>query len=156
MSAIISKCGLYRYTLERRWNQADYFVLWIMLNPSTADETTDDATIRRCKAFSKAWGYGGLLVGNLYAYRSPTPNALWACQDVIGPGNDLYLTELAKRAALIVCAWGQRGPTSERRDSVLKILRAHGTTHALAFTKGGEPRHPLYLPGNLKPEVWNT
>ena len=154
MSAIISKCGLYRYSLERRWSQADYFVLWVMLNPSTADATENDATIRRCIAFSKAWGYGGLLVGNLYAYRSSTPNALWACGDVIGPDNDAYLAELTKRAAHVVCAWGQRGPIPERRDAVLRILSARGPVHALAFTKAGEPRHPLYLPAALKPEIW--
>jgi hypothetical protein len=156
--ATLSPCGKYRYTLERRWSELPRYVLWIMLNPSTADATQDDATIRRCVGYTRAWGYTGILVGNLYAFRATHPrdlerayydkvhelgkaranfdlDPLDRCEaEVIGPDNDRHLGELVQRASLVVCAWGQLGPLDSRRWQVMKILRAAGVTpRALKF-----------------------
>jgi hypothetical protein len=153
MTAVISRCGQYRYTLERPEGGATgRLVLWVMVNPSTATADTNDATIRRCIAFTRDWRYDGLLVGNLYAFRSRHPKALKAAADPVGPDNDTHLAELARRATLIVCAWGQRGPQRHRPDAVRGILGR--PVHALGFTQGGEPRHPLMLRADLRPEVW--
>lgn len=153
MSATISQCGLYRYTLERKWAIGDRTVLWVMLNPSTADHEVNDPTIRRCIGFSKAWGYDGLMVGNLYAYRATKPAALWEAGDNIdirGSENDAHLGRMAACASLIVAAWG--GNADHRRAvRTLHLLAGLGVVHQLGATKGGMPLHPLYLPGDLKP-----
>jgi hypothetical protein len=153
MSATISACGLYRYTLERRWSDRVGRVLWVMLNPSTADATTNDATIRRCIGFSHAWGYGALVVGNLYAFRATQPADLQKATDPIGPENDRYLREMTRTAALVIAAWGANAQP-ERAAVVTALLRHYGGIHTLGFTKGGQPRHPLRLPSTLKPEFW--
>lgn len=154
-AAVVSSCGLYRYKLQRTWGaRGGAEVLWIMLNPSTADETHDDPTIRRCRNFSKAWGYDGMLVVNLYAYRTAHPrelrNAWLSGIDIVGPHSRLYLQDAAGDAALIVCAWGQRGPIPRVAFDMRRELYKSSPC-ALAYTKSGEPRHPLMLPKNLKP-----
>jgi len=144
MSAVISPCGKYRYQLGREWDEGDT-VLWIMLNPSTADAETDDPTIRRCTAFSKRWGFAAMLVGNLYAFRATQPDALWAmaAQDARGPKNISYLNSMVDYCRLVVCAWGASGgpgvPLSLQQFD-RSILRCLGKT------KNGAPRHPLYVP----------
>lgn len=157
---VISQCGNYRYLLSRQWESAPKYVLWLMLNPSTADATKDDATIRRCTGFSKHWGYGGLLVANLYALRTPYPGDLFnAAIDPVGPGTDAYIKYVAARASLIVCAWGQCGPDPGRRWDVLRLLRdVQGEAprlHYLILNSTGEPGHPLRLKATLKPTVWD-
>jgi hypothetical protein len=155
MTAVISECGEYRYSLGRRLASGSRFVLWVMLNPSTADATTNDPTIRRCIGFTRLWGYDGLLVGNLYGLRTPEPRWLANADDPVGPKNDHHLHELAARATLIVCAWGKPGPQKDRPAKVLEILRGHAPeVTALGFTKSGEPRHPLMLPKALTPQRW--
>lgn len=154
-NAIISACGQYRYGLERYWGNTLTRVLWIMLNPSTADGTSDDPTIRRCVGFTEAWGFSGLVVANLYAYRTPYPKALRtkyaAAGDIVGPDNDHWIKFMAERSSLVVCAWGQIGPDPHRPPAVRRML---GQVSALGFTKSGQPRHPLMLPKNLTPQVW--
>jgi hypothetical protein len=163
--AELSECGRYRYTLERAWAQLPRYVLWLMLNPSTADAAKDDATIRRCIGYARAWGYTGILVGNLYAWRSTSPRGLLyagaAGSDPIGPENDRHVRGLVTRAELVVCAWGQTGPLTEARQRVLQILRPrrHGgdcphEPHALKFNANGEPAHPLRLAAKLQPAHW--
>lgn len=164
--AVISGCGRYRYTLE--WDlQASLplvergaaralglSVLFVMLNPSTADASVDDATIRRCLGFARAWGYSRLLVGNLFALRATQPEALLADEDPVGPDNDEYLFEyLAGRADLTVAAWGSHQAVGARGPAVLARLREGGDVYCLGQTQGGEPRHPLYLPGKLEPQL---
>jgi hypothetical protein len=153
MSATISECGTYRYTLERKWSSGTRDVLWVMLNPSTADHEINDPTIRRCIGFSKAWGYDGLMVGNLYAYRATKPADLWDAGDNVdirGSENDQHLCRMAARAALIVAAWGS-GADHRRAVRTLHMLAGFGVVHQLRATKGGMPCHPLYLPGDLTP-----
>lgn len=160
MSAIISPCGKYRYTLLRAWNEleAPRRVLWIMLNPSTADADEDDQTIRKCMAFSKRWGYDGLMVGNLYAWRSTSPAELLAAgrtQDIVGPEADRYLAEMLQSAELVICAWGGNAQPDRVADvRALVAQHARSAPCFLELTTGTppQPKHPLYLPGGLAPQ----
>lgn len=147
-SAVIR--GPYRYELRRRW-AAGPQVAWVMLNPSTADADANDATIRRCVAFSRSWGYGALVVVNLFALRSTDPTALKTAVDPVGPGNDAYILAADDESEVTVAAWGAHGALFGRGREVRLALR---DPHVLALTKSGEPRHPLYLPGGLRPARW--
>lgn len=130
-----------------------------MLNPSIADADQDDPTIRRCIDFATRWGYGGLDVANLYAFRATKPSALKAAStvlDVVGPMNDAWIRSLALDANLIVCAWGQLGPDKGRARFVRDLLSQH-KIHALAYTKiDDQPRHPLMLKKDLVPLEYST
>ena len=109
-SAEISPCGLYRYSLTRKWEAWKGTVNFIMLNPSTADAQEDDPTIRRCIGFAKAWGYGGIVVTNLFAYRATNPKELKKVDKPFGEHNHLYQLEAAVISSeLTVCAWGAHG-----------------------------------------------
>lgn len=154
-SATISPCKLYRYTLARWWVEHPKRVaLWVMLNPSTADDEIDDRTIGRCIGFSKSWGLDGLIVGNLYALRSTDPKALASAADPVGPGNDKALYDAATLADVIVCGWGSCGFVSDER--VREVLRIIGKpVHCLGVTASGMPAHPLYLPGDTLLREYN-
>lgn len=149
--AVFSPCGLFRYSLDRQWGPAVPYVLWVMLNPSTADAEQDDPTIRRCIRFTQDWGYGALKVCNLYALRATDPLVLIGARYPVGDSNDAYIRDCAGQAALIVCAWGTKAePTRSAR--VKEIIRSTGARPAcLSMTKSGEPGHPLYLRGDLRP-----
>lgn len=153
-SAVISADGAYRYRLDRRW-RAGAAVAWVMLNPSTADADAEDATSRRCAAFSRSWGFGALSVVNLYALRATDPAELWLAKDPVGPENDRYIAE-ALTGAAVVAAWG----AGARPGRITEVLALHAATpgagrlHALAVTASGQPRHPLYLRASLTPVPW--
>lgn len=142
--AVISECGRYRYRLYRGWApERQRTVLWVMLNPSTADAHLDDPTIRRCIAFSTSLGYGDMWVANWYAYRATDPAELWKLPsmiDAIGPENDRHLAALAKRCDRIIVAWGADGPAVP-----CESLRTPDGLWRLGTTKSGKPRHPLYV-----------
>lgn len=140
--------GPYRYLLWRIWNPMQPRLLWVMLNPSTADETTNDPTLRRILGFSRAAGFGGLEVVNLYALRSPSPKALLLAPDAIGPENDLHIQEAAVRAGRIVAGWGNEGARNGR-DRALLALVSH-PVFCLGTTRQGHPRHPLYVKAQTK------
>lgn len=148
-SACISECGRYRYRLYRQWDENRPDVLFVMLNPSTADHRMDDRTITRCVGFARDWCYGGLLVGNLFALRSTNPAELYKGDDPIGPYNDAALRDMAARVDVIVAAWGDNGAFRNRGSKVLRMLS--GKCYALKLNRSGHPAHPLYLPGDLKP-----
>jgi len=149
-----SECRRYRYRLGRIWSMFNKrFVLWVMLNPSTADEIKNDPTMNRCINFSKAWGYDGLMVGNLYAWRSTDPAALWKADDPIGCENDAHIAEMASQASMIVCAWGGKGK-SQRVAEVMQMLKAVMPVHALKINDDGSPGHPLYLKEELQPFLY--
>lgn len=153
-TAVISECGQYRYLLTRAWDETLPNATFVMLNPSTADATVDDPTIRRCVGFARTWGCGSLAVVNLYAYRATDPNELDAAPDPVGPDNDSYLTAAAcVSGSLLIGAWGAHA-RSERITQVLALPGMHRLT-ALAVTRGGQPRHPLYLRADLTPEPWS-
>jgi hypothetical protein len=146
--ARLSDCGAYRYTLTRRWANDGPTATFIMLNPSTADAEQDDPTIRRCLGFAKALGCGRLIVGNLYAYRATKPADLWLAADPVGPDNDATLAALADTDGPLIAAWGINAKPA-RVGAALTLLGPKLT--ALGVTKQGAPRHPLYLPGTVRP-----
>lgn len=147
---IFSTCRTYRYTLWREWIGGDGYAMFIGLNPSTADESTDDPTIRRCIAFAKSWGYAGLCMANLFAFRATDPKAMLKASDPVGPDNDSYLQRLSQGAGVVIAAWGAHG-THNGRDRTVRALITN--LHYLRLTKDGHPGHPLYLPGDLRPAV---
>ncbi|PND29022.1 DUF1643 domain-containing protein [Sinorhizobium sp. M4_45] len=152
-SAVISECDAYRYRLERHWDGEKAKVAFLMLNPSTADASQDDPTIRRCIGFAKAWGFGGLIVGNLFALRSTDPKALYDHPDPIGPDNDQHILAIAKSARKIVCAWGTHGSLHDRGREVAERLEFFDLV-ALKITADGQPGHPLYLAADTQPRSY--
>ena len=147
--------GPYRYRLDRIWDAGKACLAFIMLNPSTADETDDDPTLRRCLHFAQRGAvYGGLIVVNLFAWRATDPSDLireeQAGTDVVGPKNDEAVRTAATVADDAVCAWGAMGGLfPARANHVLAILREIGAkTHSLGLTKNRSPKHPLYLPNH--------
>ena len=152
-TAELSPCERYRYCLGRHWNKSAPACLFIMLNPSTADHIIDDRTIVKCKTYAAKWGYGSLLVGNLFALRSTDPKALRqavsAGEDPVGPENNGHIVALLAQASLVVCAWGVNGTLLERDQEVVEMLQGRG--QALTLTKDGHPNHQLYLRSDLKP-----
>lgn len=144
--AIISACGAYRYWLSREWDSTRQHLLFVMLNPSTADALIDDATIRRCVAFARANGFGGLEVVNLFAYRATDPKELRRVPDPVGPVNDTHIAAAAARAGAVCVGWGASPAVDDRSQVVLPILRAAGhEPQCLHITRSGYPGHPLYL-----------
>lgn len=155
-SAVISEDGLYRYELIRRWGTGP-LLEWIMLNPSTADGTHDDATIRRCIAFAKAWGYAGIVVHNLYAYRATKPDVLAQVADPIGPENADYLSN--RIGAMTVVAWGANpavvGWFNGYPYDITKSIK-RSALYCLGVTASGQPRHPLYIKSSQAPISWKV
>jgi len=156
--AVISPCGQYRYRLWREWlGSTAKSALFIMLNPSTADGSQDDPTIRRCVGYAKSWGYSRMEVVNLFAWRATSPKDLLAVRtpnDPVGCDNQEHIEEAAEEAAIIICAWGAHGQHLGQARTMLDWLDSYGFTekaHALRLTKDGSPCHPLYLPADLKP-----
>lgn len=155
MTAILSACERYRYRLERPAKDDGYgAVAFVMLNPSTADATRDDPTIRRCVAYARAWGYERLIVGNAYAWRATDPKELLTVDDPVGPDNDRHLSQILADARLVVCAWGTK-IKPDRQAAVLQLLHDYNChARALKVTKDGFPSHPLYLSAALVPTRW--
>ncbi len=147
--ATISEDGKYRYSLMRCWHVAHPVAAFILLNPSTADAAEDDATIRKCMRLASGWGFGKIVVGNLFAFRSTDPAALKRALDPIGPENDVWLRNIVRGADVVVAGWGNHGIYFARGAAIR--LRFQGKLQALRLTKRGEPSHPLYLPDCSKP-----
>jgi len=142
----------YRYTLGRMWNPDKPRCAFIMLNPSTATEFILDPTVNRCVGYAKAWGYGSLEVGNLFALRSTDPKRLYEVRDPVGPDNDVALVSIVRCAELVIAAWGAHGELAARAIEVSTLLREAGVElQCLGQTRSGEPLHPLYLSANVKP-----
>jgi len=137
----------YRYRLHRTWNTEKLTVAFIMLNPSTADETANDPTVRRCIGYAKDWGYGTLLVGNIFALRSTDPKQLYEHTAPVGPDNDDHLQSINETAERTIAAWGTYGSLRDRGIAVTKMLEG---LQALNVTKHGHPNHPLYQPRNAE------
>jgi hypothetical protein len=124
--------------------------MFIGLNPSTADETQDDPTIRRCIGYAKAWGFGGIYMLNLFAYRTTDPAKLALVHDPIGPKNDEFLQMYLTPAGLNIACWGNGGKLMNRGRVVVELLGKDNLA-CLGTTKSGEPKHPLYQKKDLQP-----
>ena len=147
--------GPYRYLLSRRWDDGAG-ALFVMLNPSTADDLRDDPTIRRCVGFARRWRAPAVEVVNLYALRATDPRDLFAHPAPIGPDNDRTIADAAARAAVIVVAWGVHGARDrERTARVIELLGARDVS-CLGVTGGGDPRHPLYLSSRARRRRWHA
>lgn len=165
-----SPCRKYRYALWREFypmrainppllpiegNQAHNYLMVIGLNPSTADETKDDPTIRRCIGFAKALGFGALCMTNLFAWRDTKPSNMKKAEDPIGPDNDGHLALMAASAGLILAAWGKNGAFVRRDRDVARIIRElHKPLHCLRKNGDGSPEHPLYIPATTMPILY--
>ena len=151
-----SDCGAYRYLLTRHWGPAA-MVNFIMLNPSVADELSNDPTVERCERRARAMGYGAFSVTNIFAWRDTDPKAMRRAVRPVGPENDAVLISTAQTADLVIAAWGTHGTHMGREAAVLELLRSNGIAlHHLGLSKHGHPRHPLYVPYRQLPEEWNT
>ena len=145
--------GAYRYLLWRTWDASLPRALWILLNPNMADERIDDPTLRRCKAFSASWRFGGLEIVNLFALRTPYPRDLYQAADPVGADNDRHIIAAARRATCIILAWGAHGGHRQRDQAVLALLKTHTALApcCLGATRSNSPRHPLYIARNKQP-----
>ena len=162
-SAVISMCGKYRYRLERDlrpgWGDGTRTMTWIMVNPSTADASTDDATIRKVCGFAERHGCDRVIVGNLFAWRTPNVRDLALVADPCGPENDRHLEEMIRESDLLVCAWGTANKlpvTLRQRYTIIRdIAQTHGvTTRCFGIARDGHPRHPLMLSYATPIEFW--
>ena len=163
---IFSPCRKYRYTLWREWgcdlfegdgvNRDRGFVQFIGLNPSTADETKDDPTIRRCIGFSRDWGYGAMVMTNIFAFRATDPEMMKACDSPETPDLSLenrhHIMNLAREAGIVIAAWGKHGKHMGLGADTLLCFKQNGLKiHHLGLNGDGTPKHPLYLKATTKP-----
>jgi hypothetical protein len=144
-NAVISPDGRFRWVLTRCWDSTRRMLCWIMLNPSTADAEVDDATIRACVQYARAWGYGGIWVVNLYAYRATDPADLVRAGCPAGPCNDDVIAWAVQASGAVMVAWGAVPEAVPRAIEVFDLLEELGVTdiYCLGTTKAGAPRHPL-------------
>lgn len=172
--ATFSACRRYRYRLWEIWDRTKPIVLYIMLNPSTADEVKNDPTVERCSRRAELLGCGGFRIANIFAWRSTDPKALYdtAIDPISEPPvvvggvtlsvknmmNDQFIRTQALGANLVICGWGEHGAHMGRGDGVMAMLRnANVKPHALRLNKSGQPAHPLYIPYSAQPfEVPNA
>ena len=153
--ATFSPCRRWRYLLWRRWDAAKPVANFLMLNPSTADEVKLDPTCSRARDYAERWGYGALIVTNIFAFRNTDPRQMKAAEDPVGAGNDAAIVKAARVSEIVVCAWGNHGSFRERSSRVRALLnKSRIKLHTLRINANGEPAHPLYLPGRLEPISW--
>ncbi|SHH48970.1 DUF1643 domain-containing protein [Marivita hallyeonensis] len=147
-----SPCDAYRYGLSRVWDKRLPSVLFVMLNPSTADEHRNDPTVARCEIRARRMGYGAMMVANIFAFRATKPADLKLAEDPVGADNDAVLRSWVDAADLTVAAWGAHGAHRDRATEVARSL-PENACH-LGLTKHGHPRHPLYVSFETNPTVW--
>lgn len=149
-SAVYSPCRTWRYQLRRTWDPVRPAAMFVGLNPSTADEIEDDRTVARCMTYARAWGYGGLIMTNLFGLPATQPRDMKAHPNPIGPENDAHLQFCATEAGIVIAAWGNHGTHLGRAAEVVGAGLL-GDFRVLAVTGRGEPWHPLYLKRALVP-----
>lgn len=163
---VLSDCRQYRYTLWRDWDMdlltgcaddakdLDSYAMFIGLNPSTADETKDDPTIRKCIGFAKRWGFAGLMMTNLFAFRATEPRIMKRQQNPVGENNIHFLISCSSQAGIVIAAWGVNGTHRNQDLYVMGELAKIGVAvHRLRKTKAGHPEHPLYVPYEIVPKI---
>lgn len=150
-TATVSDCGRYRYSLGRTWDESQPPLVFVMLNPSTADAETDDPTIRKCIGFAQRTGFGGIVVVNLFAWRATDPRDMLAAwnrgENVVGRDNVSTITSVV-RGRVTVLAWGAHARRSpSHAQAVENVVRLHASVvRALRLLDDGTPAHPLMLP----------
>ena len=152
-SAEVSEDRRYRYRLYRSWGDGP-FVVFLMFNPSTADAEVDDPTIRKCMGFARQWGFNGISVVNLFAFRSTDPKAIGRMlySEAVGTDNDRAILTTCATAGEVVLAWGCGSHMKGHGDRPKRVLRLIRETYpnlriaCLGRSKDGHPRHPLMLP----------
>lgn len=151
--ACFSADRVYRYMLDVQWSSDEGGILWLMLNPSTADAFKNDPTVARCEKRTRQAGYGRMLVANIFALRSTDPRQLYDAEDPVGPANDEAILAFAGQADQIVCGWGNHGCHLSRGREVLDLLvHAGHEPHALKVTRRKQPGHPLYIGYSVTPQ----
>lgn len=149
-----SECRTYRYHLSQVWNPKRDNLIWLLLNPSTADEVQNDATVERCERRARMWGFGGVEIYNIFAYRATHPTDMKKHADPVGPDNDRWIKDFAKksRVTTAIIAWGDHAKHGNRGEAVLNILRKNqACVSALKINGSGHPSHPLYLGYDKQP-----
>lgn len=157
--AFITPDGRYRYFLRRQLGDdpGAQAMVFVMLNPSTADATTDDPTIRRCRSFAEREGYGALEVVNLYAWRAADPLELRKVAEPVGPDNDRHILAACTRAGVVVAAWGALYWTDQvgRIRQVVRLLKDRDVQlQCLDYTSAHWPRHPLFMRADASLKPW--
>ena len=155
--ACFSPCRVWRYTLWRRWEECDLsrMCVFVCLNPSTADETKNDPTVTRCINFSKAWGFSGFVMLNLFGFRATDPKEMKAAADPVGPENDSAIEAVCRQAGRVVFAWGTDGLHQSRCHHVTDLLDSIGVKPMyLVKTLTHQPGHPLYVRADTVPKPW--
>lgn len=155
--AAFSECKKYRYALWRIWDEEKPMVMFIGLNPSTANETENDPTIRRVIRFAKDWGYGGVYMMNLFPLVSTDPSVLTEFYDydyheIEDIENMRQLLEKRKMCNSIIFAWGNFKEAQQRAKSVSGYFK---DANCLGLNKNGTPKHPLYIAANTQPIKFN-
>lgn len=158
MSAVLSECGKYRYRLERVLGGDGFVLVFIMLNPSTADATRDDPTIRKCVGFARLWGASKIIVVNLFAYRATDPRHLFMArcsgEDVVGPDNNQHIRLALEQSDSAVVAWGRNVEDWTWSLEQQAFVGKWANLQCLGTTKGGSPRHPLMVPYRQELQDW--
>jgi hypothetical protein len=152
---VLSGCGLYRYALWRLWEPARPLWMMALLNPSTATEEEDDATITRCCVRARRGGAGGLVVVNAGAIRETDSDEACAAPDPIGPDNAAWVRALIPTCSLHIAGWGPKAARFGGDALMLDIFKESGVRlMALIRNRDGSPRHPLYIGYDVTPMPW--
>lgn len=154
-TAVLSDDKLYRYLLRRVWDTTKPRMLYVMLNPSTADAEADDATIRSCVRLAATLDYGSIEVVNIFAWRATNPKDLTDLDDPVGPRNYSTFVSAVRRCNVVVCAWGAHAMAQVRSVYVVQYMewRRPGA-RCFGKTKSGAPKHPLYIKGGTPLEAF--
>ncbi|MEA1011135.1 DUF1643 domain-containing protein [Bacillus cereus] len=150
--ALFDDSKTYRYSLERIWDPHKERVLFIMLNPSSANQDSEDATSKRCFNFAKGLGFGSLEIVNLFAYIATNREELLQVskEDAIGPENENHVIRALNRADMVIAAWGENCKYHNRHKDIHELFQGYHL-HCLGKTRDGFPRHPLYLSKDSQP-----
>ncbi len=149
-NAILSQDRKHRYMLSRIWDENTGAVVFIGLNPSTADENNDDRTIKKCIKYAKDWGYGGIYMINLFSFRATNPNKMLSALNPTNDENDKYIEKYINIGKKVICAWGNDGSFQDRNNDITNKFK---DLYCLKLNQTGQPAHPLYLEDNLKPKL---